>query len=386
MKEPSESLWVDYLAKGESVVSKFNFSGYDIATTTERVICLKKFPKSFSEARYSDIHSLGHHTPLNWNRLVRGILFLVVSGYLYTISPLRGKTVLTDFLGEITENYLSELSSLPLDNIIIGVIGLLGVYGIWNLIKFIKSTTGVLKITLNDKGPIKIATPLTSDVREFIKTVENLKSQIASGRMPAAAGGSGEHQASVGGTVKAIYDTISADMKDMADDTVLLIASKSGEMNNIVPAILKVLLLDKKQNGVYIAVSSPNEQIAKILEENEVSADNLVFIDCISNMSGKANKSEGNTVFVENPSSLEEIGMYTDKVLARLPEPKFVVLDSVSSLLIYNNDRAVKEFIHFMINKMRLDRIGGVILTAEKKEADELIRTIVPMVDKKFSV
>jgi hypothetical protein len=41
----------------------------------------------------------------------------------------------------------------------------------------------------------------------------------------------------------------------------------------------------------------------------------------------------------------------------------------------------VKEFSHFLINKIRLDNLAGIILSIEKKEAEDLVKTLSPMCD-----
>lgn len=386
MNGNAKGKWSDFLSKGERIISEFSFSGYDIAATNKRLICLKKFPKSFSEARYSDIFSLGHYTPYNWNRFIRGVIFIAIAGYLYTLSPLAGKTVLVDILKNFAGNYLSELPSPPFDEIVLLAILVVVGYGLQNLLKFIQSTKGVLKITLRDKSPIKISTSLTSDVTKFIQTVESLRTEMTKTGAEQSVGAQAEGEATVTESTQMMYENVSAGFSGLPNESIVLVSSKSDDMSTVIPALLKILLVDRKENGIYISLSSPFEQISKIMKNNGIPTDNIVFIDCISHMAGKSTSKEGNTVFVENPSSLEEIGMYADKVLVRMPPPKFVLLDSVSSLLIYNNDKSVKEFIHFMINKMRLDNMGGVILATEKKEADELVRTLTPMCDKKLSL
>jgi archaellum biogenesis ATPase FlaH len=75
--------------------------------------------------------------------------------------------------------------------------------------------------------------------------------------------------------------------------------------------------------------------------------------------------------------------MYVDRMLLKAKKPKkFLFLDSLSSLLIYNGEDSVKEFTHSIINKIRLDNIAGVILSIDKKGAEDLLKTLAPMCDR----
>jgi hypothetical protein len=139
-----------------------------------------------------------------------------------------------------------------------------------------------------------------------------------------------------------------------------------------------------KMGGIYVSVSKPYEQITKAMELAKVRSSNLFFIDCISHMAGKLPEKAENAVFIENPSSLEEISLYIDKLMVRIPEPKFILLDSLSSLLIYNNERSVEEFTHLVINKMRLENVGGIIVSIKQKEAEALTNTLIPMCDREI--
>jgi len=182
---------------------------------------------------------------------------------------------------------------------------------------------------------------------------------------------------------KVMADLLDQKVKAMPDNSVTLISSKSEDHGTVVSKTLDILINQKGMGGVYVSVSRPYEFIVSTMQGAGVSSDDLYFIDCISRMAGKSTHDKpDNVVFVENPSSLEEVSMYLDRMLGKVKSgKKFLFLDSLSSLLIYNSDKSVKEFTHFIINKIRLENIAGVIFSIEKKEAEDLVKTLVPMCD-----
>jgi len=182
----------------------------------------------------------------------------------------------------------------------------------------------------------------------------------------------------------AIYRKLKNELQTLKKNAVVLVAVESEQQAEAITALLKIYINEKNMNGLYLSISAPYEQIKNITESAGIQTDRLYFIDCISQMAGTTTAKTEKAVFVENPSSLEEVNMYIDKILMRMPEPKFMFMDSISSLLIYNNERSIEEFTHLVINKMRLEKLGFVIITLKQKESEQLAKTLVPMCDKEI--
>ena len=172
-------------------------------------------------------------------------------------------------------------------------------------------------------------------------------------------------------------------MGEAKDDAMIIIYISSENRGEVISSAMGSMMDSRDMGGVYISVSQPTETIVRILEENGVDTKDIYFIDCISRMSSKVGSVSAEKIaYIENPSSLEEISLYLERMLEKVPKKKkFVFIDSLSSLLIYNTEKSVKEFAHFMINRTRLMGYFGIILAIQKKEVDELVKTIAPMCD-----
>lgn len=184
--------------------------------------------------------------------------------------------------------------------------------------------------------------------------------------------------------LEVIYRKLKKELGEIKKDYIVLVSVESQQHSEAVSSLLKILVNENEMGCLYISVSKPYEQLAKLVESNKINADRLLFIDCISYMAGKSIDKSENTVFVENPSSLEEVSLYIDKMLARTPEPKVVLLDSLSTLLIYNTETAVEELIHRMVNKISIEKAAGVILSIKQKEVEALTKTLGPLCDKEI--
>jgi len=263
--------------------------------------------------------------------------------------------------------------------------------GLYFLVHFITSLRGYFRISRKGGHSIVIPTTMTVELKTLIREIEEYRqgrqADIAKPAAPpipptpSEAAAAAKAQSVI--AEDEVRQTLQFKIGDISSNKVVLISAKSEMHTPVVSSMLDILINQQGMGGVYLSITRPFEYILTTMSKANIPSDNLYFIDCISLMAGKGQQERGEkVVFVENPSSLEEVSMYLDRMLTKVPnEKKFLFLDSLSSLLIYNTDKSVKEFTHFLINKIRLENIAGVILSIDKKEAEDLVKTLTPMCD-----
>jgi len=376
---------LDYLPEDERIVSSYRLGVYDIMTTTERVILLRKFPKSFVEVLYEDIDSLEHLTRIQWGELFNGLAMMGIGAFAYTYNKTNGDLVA--LFERLSSSYLPELLRIiPADKAVLFLIVFLALLGAYHTANFVPSLWGYFRISRKGRSPVMIHTSLTPEVRDLIREIQaHVKEKAKEKAAPAAAAApSGTEEEGKG----VVFRKLGSSMKGLGNNAIVIITSQSKDHMQVVSSMLKILIDERKMGGVYLSVSRPYEYIMSAMAAVGIDSKDVYFIDCISKMAGRAESKDKETiVFVENPSSLEELSMYLDRMLAKVSsKEKFLFLDSIDSLLIYNNDKSVKEFTHYIINKVRLEGTAGIILSIEKKEAEDLIKTLVPMCDSEIKV
>ncbi|MCX6695943.1 MAG: hypothetical protein NTU61_06575, partial [Candidatus Altiarchaeota archaeon] len=237
------------------------------------------------------------------------------------------------------------------------------------------------------RHPVRVHTNLKPEVTKLIREIEeqmNRKVREKSAHTGTPVGViESENEAN-----DRVYQRLLSGIKRLKNNMMLIITSPSKDHMTAVSSMLKILIRDREMGGVYISISRPHEYIVNAMSMENIESDDVYFVDCISKLGGRMDSKDGeNTVFVENPSSLEEVSMYLDRLLPKVKSAnKFVFLDSIDSLLIYNNEKYVKEFTHYLINKVRLSGIAGIVFSIEKKEAEDLIKTLLPMCDSQIKL
>ena len=135
--------------------------------------------------------------------------------------------------------------------------------------------------------------------------------------------------------------------------------------------------IDTKPNSiwVYLTITKPFETI---YEEylDLIKNKNIIFIDCISHAAG-ITKEITNCKYIESPSQLETILLEIMNSYKNInnKQNKYLIIDSLSSLVIYNDIPLVTEFFTHLINRTRLSNITTISLTLEE-EIDDDIRKI----------
>ena len=181
-----------------------------------------------------------------------------------------------------------------------------------------------------------------------------------------------------------VKDKIEKEFESLGDNFVLLLDANAKNYFEAVMEVLALMLKGKKR-GVYVTASRPYRFISKEMQKRGVDTSNMLFLDCISAMAGEC--SDEICTYVENPAALEEISMHMSYLLGKIDsDEKFLIIDSISTLLIYNSINSVKEFSMFLINKLRLDNVNGVLVIIEKEAPEDLKQILIAMCDKAIIV
>lgn len=138
----------------------------------------------------------------------------------------------------------------------------------------------------------------------------------------------------------------------------------------------------KKRNvqGIgYITSNKGSGAVKEGLRKYGISGDKVLLVDCISKTIGIPKKAE-DVIFVPSPSSLTTISITMKKMIkAGMP---LIVIDSLSTLSVYNRDKLIIKFIHDVINTTHNQESSSLIVVVSQKDSKtRLYDTIEAMVD-----
>jgi hypothetical protein len=144
---------------------------------------------------------------------------------------------------------------------------------------------------------------------------------------------------------------------------------------DLLEAIFTSMTKNTNDRWTFVTVSKTYDYLKKEYKELEEFT-NIHFIDCVSRAAGIGGKS-GNCIYIESPGMLERIVLELLNSFRGIKNDvdKFIVIDSLSALMIYNNSSIIREFVSLLMNRARSENIHVIsILVEEEMDSNKIIQ------------
>lgn len=133
-------------------------------------------------------------------------------------------------------------------------------------------------------------------------------------------------------------------------------------------AALIKFLISKGYQGVYISFENSYAQACQILSSVGLGFDKLFFIDCISSVYGICKADSSRVSYVKGPMALGEITKQLKTSLSQIKtKHKFVFVDSLNCLMIYNQINSLVEFIQTLNDLIRDENCLILVLSLDSQ-------------------
>ena len=114
--------------------------------------------------------------------------------------------------------------------------------------------------------------------------------------------------------------------------------------------------------GIYITLSKDYIELSKLFREAGIDLGKLTFIDGISQMYGIEKADAPNVTYVAGPISIDAISETISKIATSIQKAKkFVFLDSITTVLLYNSLERTVKFSQFLSEALKnLDHVAYI--------------------------
>ena len=157
--------------------------------------------------------------------------------------------------------------------------------------------------------------------------------------------------------------------------------------SDLVQALFEYMGDRTEDAWVYVTITRPFETIVKQFGD-VLNGRNIKFIDCISRAAG-ISLVDPNCIFIESPTMLEKLDLEILNIFKEVDEniKKYLIIDSLSTLIIYNDPEIVTEFFYHLANKTRAKDIHTVSLAIEEEDGvDKHLNKLIYLNDKILKV
>jgi len=156
--------------------------------------------------------------------------------------------------------------------------------------------------------------------------------------------------------------------------------------NDLTHAIFEHIQETSENNWIYVTISKPFNVIKKEIG-SIMNISPVFFIDCVSRAAGIQTK-DPQCYFLDSPSQLEQLILEIVNIIKNKTKnnESFVILDALSSLLLYNDELLVAEFFTHLIFNMNIYNTHTISLCLEEEMTDKINRMLYLKNDKIIKV
>ncbi len=139
------------------------------------------------------------------------------------------------------------------------------------------------------------------------------------------------------------------------------------------------IIKDWNMQGVYVSANKPYSTVKDYLLEFGV-LEKLVFVDCASKLAGD-NPSGAGLVLIDNPADLTGLTININKNIKQFGDKKFLIFDSLTTLLIYTKLKQLTQFAHSLGLSLKASKVTTLFLAVDQEATKEMLRFLSTIAD-----
>jgi len=158
---------------------------------------------------------------------------------------------------------------------------------------------------------------------------------------------------------------------------IFVLSIKVDNYNETIKNVINQLINKNNLKGIYVTLNKPHSSLTKAFKTS-----NLFFIDAVSNLQKGCAKT---CLHVNGLQSLTDLSIAITQLVSN---KKFdlIFIDSISTLLAYNDNDMVERFIQFLINKLGALGVTGVFCIVDNKNSKFIFDRACQLSDKCFKL
>lgn len=134
--------------------------------------------------------------------------------------------------------------------------------------------------------------------------------------------------------------------------------------------ILEYLVKGEENSGLYLSINKPVDSLIKEFKNEGLDDKKILFIDGLSKLVG-VEPDIDNCIALKHPSALTDLSIIVTEKFKK-ENKHFLFVDSISAMLVYNNEKTLAKFFHHLITILKKHDVLGVFLSS-KDEGNQII-------------
>lgn len=163
-----------------------------------------------------------------------------------------------------------------------------------------------------------------------------------------------------------VIGKLRSEIKGLPREWIVLVETPGDMLMKVNTGMLKVLLNELDYSGIYVTLNRSYDNISQVMKGKGIKTNNLFFIDGVTlqNVTPDKVKREDGVIYIESIRSLTDMTIAVTQLVPKInSSKKFLFLDSLSTLLLFNSPELIGRFSHALTNKMRAMGVSGAIVS-----------------------
>ena len=177
---------------------------------------------------------------------------------------------------------------------------------------------------------------------------------------------------------------IEEEFSGLPQDFIVFLETSAENSFEVSTALVKYLI-EKNDRGIIVSANRPYANLLSIYQQNNIDTGKMFILDCLSK-SQHADTPNDNVAFIDNLSALTDISLSIDENMNNMEGRKFIFFDSLTTMLLHNKPILLARFIHNILTRMRLNGVGGVIISLQDINNREVRAEIAQLCDKVIKI
>ncbi len=173
-------------------------------------------------------------------------------------------------------------------------------------------------------------------------------------------------------------------LNDISEGEIILLEINPDNSSETTLASLEYLV-NKNDTGIVVSASRPYANLLNMYKKNNIDINKIYILDLISKSQAAEVEAE-NAMFLDNVSSLTSISLAINECIKKIPGKKFIFIDSITSMLIHNDQNVFARFIHSLLTRMRINGVDGVLVSFQGRINDEIRAEIAQLCDRVIKI
>lgn len=168
---------------------------------------------------------------------------------------------------------------------------------------------------------------------------------------------------------------IAKELSEMPPSSAVSLQMSVDNYLDVIRGVVDLFANKKDMDTIYVTATISSDAIRRVLEALDIDASRVFFVDCISHimMGASSAQQDEHTTLVESPTMLENLMLKVEYLIRRSQsKDKLVVIDSINSLAIHNNNWILSEFLHILVSGLRSREAFTIILSVEEHSTPEI--------------